>query len=104
PGVSAAGVPTGVAAGLLPHSPACADNGEPYPAADAYGPVGTWLSLTAGASPQSLTNRVAPPELTLAQHVLKQSQQAQLAWYERNTRAMRACNERPQLRIDGSHG
>ncbi|WP_413804530.1 hypothetical protein [Streptomyces sp. OE57] len=38
PGVSALGVPTGVAAGLLPHSPACADNGEPYPAADAYGP------------------------------------------------------------------
>ncbi|MFD0449130.1 hypothetical protein ACFQ10_53255 [Streptomyces indonesiensis] len=47
PGISARGVPTGVAAGLLPQSPACADNGEPYPAADAYGPVGAWLSLTA---------------------------------------------------------
>ncbi|MEV6131998.1 hypothetical protein AB0M05_35300 [Streptomyces violaceusniger] len=104
PGVSALGVPTGVAAGLLPHSPACADNGEPYPAADAYGPVGAWLSLTAGAAPQSLTNRVAPPELALAQRVRKQSRQAQLAWYERNTRAMRSCNERPQLGIDGSHG
>ncbi|MEU1947846.1 hypothetical protein ABZ554_36725, partial [Streptomyces sp. NPDC020125] len=104
PGVSAAGVPTGVAAGLLPPDPACTDNGERYPAADAYGPVGAWLSLTAGASPRSLTNRVAPPELALAQHVLKQSRKAQLAWYERNTRAMRACNVRPQLDIEGSHG
>ncbi|MFD5392054.1 hypothetical protein ACFWMG_45485 [Streptomyces sp. NPDC127074] len=104
PGISAAGVPTGVAAGLLPPDPACSDNGEPYPAADAYGPVGAWLSLTAGASPRTLTNRVAPPELALAQHVLKQSRQAQLAWYERNNRAMQACNVRPQLRINGSHG
>ncbi|MFE1931583.1 hypothetical protein ACFW95_14660 [Streptomyces sp. NPDC059474] len=104
PGVSALGVPTGVAAGLLPPDPACTDNGERYPAADAYGPVGAWLSLTAGASPRSLTNRVAPPELALAQHVLKQSRKAQLAWYERNTRAMRACNVRPQLDIEGSHG
>ncbi|WP_413105644.1 hypothetical protein [Streptomyces sp. Inha503] len=104
PGISAAGVPTGVAAGLLPQSPACADNGERYPAADAYGPVGAWLSLTAGASPRTLTNRVAPPELALAQHVLKQSRQAQLAWYERNTRAMRSCDVRPQLGIDGRHG
>lgn len=104
PGISAVGVPTGVAAGLLPHSPACADNGERYPGSDAYGPVGAWLSLTAGASPRSLTHRVAPPELALAQHVLKQSRKAQLAWYERNTRAMRACNVRPQLGIDGSRG
>ncbi|GAA0534012.1 MULTISPECIES: DUF7224 domain-containing protein [Streptomyces] len=104
PGITAVGVPTGVAAGLLPQSPACADNGERYPGADAYGPVGAWLSLTAGASPRSLTNRVAPPELALAQHVLKQSRQAQLAWYEHNTHAMRSCNERPQLGIDGSHG
>ncbi|MET7938261.1 hypothetical protein [Streptomyces sp. NPDC005322] len=104
PGISSLGVPTGVAAGLLPQSPACADNGEPYPAADAYGPVGAWLSLTAGAPPRTLTNRVAPPELTVAQHVLKQPRQTQLAWYERNTRAMRSCNERPQLGIDGSHG
>ncbi|WP_438453292.1 DUF7224 domain-containing protein [Streptomyces asiaticus] len=104
PGISARGVPTGVAAGLLPQSPACADNGEPYPAADAYGPVGAWLSLTAGASPRTLTNRVAPPELALAQHVLKQSRQVQLDWYERNIRAMRSCNVTPQLGIDGSHG
>ncbi|MET7766547.1 hypothetical protein ABZS71_32885 [Streptomyces sp. NPDC005393] len=104
PGISAVGVPTGVAAGLLPQSPACADNGEHYPGADAYGPVGAWLSLTARASPRSLTNRVSPPELALAQHVLKQSRQTQLAWYERNTRAMRSCNVRPQLGIDGSHG
>ncbi|MFE5161350.1 hypothetical protein ACFRNT_23125 [Streptomyces sp. NPDC056697] len=104
PGISAAGVPTGVAAGLLPPDPACSDNGEPYPAADAYGPVGAWLSLTAGASPRTLTNRVAPPELALAQHVLKQSRQTQLAWYERNNRAMQACNVRPHLGINGSHG
>ncbi|WP_413804260.1 hypothetical protein [Streptomyces sp. OE57] len=104
PGISAAGVPTGVAAGLLPQSPTCADNGEPYPAADAYGPVGAWLSLTAGASPTTLTNRVAPPELALAQHVLKQPRQTQLTWYERNTRAMRSCNATPQLDINGSHG
>ncbi|TMU97914.1 hypothetical protein [Streptomyces sp. DASNCL29] len=104
PGISALGVPTGVAAGLLPSSPACADNGEPYPAADAYGPVGAWLSLTAGASPRTLTNRVAPPELALAQHVLKQSRQVQLDWYERNIRAMRSCDAAPQLSIDGSHG
>ncbi|WP_236669880.1 DUF7224 domain-containing protein [Streptomyces antimycoticus] len=104
PGISAAGVPTGVAAGLLPQSPACADNGERYPGADAYGPVGAWLSLTAGASPRTLANRVAPTELGLAQHVLKQSRHTQLAWYEHNTHAMRSCNERPQLGIDGSHG
>ncbi|MFD7499821.1 hypothetical protein [Streptomyces sp. NPDC059850] len=102
PGTSTAGVATGVATGLLPPSPACSDNGAPYPAADAYNPVGAWLSLTAGASPHTLTNRVTPQELALAQHVLTQPRQAQLAWYERNTRAMRACNVRPHLAIDGS--
>ncbi|WP_062008236.1 DUF7224 domain-containing protein [Streptomyces hygroscopicus] len=104
PGISDAGVPTGVAAGLLPDSPACAANGEPSPATDAYGPVGAWLSLTAGASPRTLTIRVAPSELALAQHVLKQPRQTQLAWYERNTRAMRSCNATPQLSINGSRG
>ncbi|KAK1184450.1 hypothetical protein B7755_043980 [Streptomyces sp. NBS 14/10] len=100
---SVADVRTGVAAGLIPPFPKCAENGEPYPAADAYGPIAAWLSLTAGASSHTLMNRVAPPELALAQHVLKQPQQVQLAWYERNAQAMRSCNARPPLGIKRSH-
>ncbi|MET8179498.1 hypothetical protein [Streptomyces sp. NPDC005336] len=103
PDTSTAEVRTGVAAGLLPQSPTCADNGEPYPGINAYGPVGAWLSLTAGVSSDTLTHRVTPPELALAQHVIKQPRQVQLTWYERNTRAMRSCNIRPQLGINGSH-
>ncbi|QKV95268.1 hypothetical protein HUT19_28975 [Streptomyces sp. NA02950] len=99
---SANDVRIGVAAGLIPQSPTCAEKGEPYPAEVAYGPIGAWLSLTAGASPRTLTERVTPSELTLAQHVIKQSRKAQLSWYERNARAMQSCNVRPELGINGS--
>ncbi|WKX72287.1 hypothetical protein [Streptomyces sp. XD-27] len=92
----------GVVAGLVPQAPACAEEGEPYPAEIASGPVGAWLSLTAGASPRVVANRVIPPELALAQHVLKQPRHAQLDWYKRNAKAMGVCNVRPQLRIGGS--
>lgn len=92
----------GVAVGLIPQTPACAEKGGPYPAEVAYGPIGAWLSLTAGASPRALTDRVTPSELALAQHVIKQPRQAQLTWYERNARAMRSCHARPQLSVNGS--
>ncbi|WP_431042508.1 DUF7224 domain-containing protein [Streptomyces sp. P1-3] len=102
PDTDADDVRIGVAAGLTPQAPACAEEGEPYPAEIASGPVGAWLSLTAGASPRGVANRVIPPELALAQHVMKQPRHVQLDWYERNVKAMGSCNARPQLRIGGS--
>ncbi|WP_432035339.1 DUF7224 domain-containing protein [Streptomyces cucumeris] len=99
---SAPDVRIGVAAGLIPQTPACADHGVPYPAEVAYGPIGAWLSLTAGASPRTLTDRVTPSELALAQRVREQSRKTQLSWYKRNAEALRSCDARPELSIDGS--
>jgi len=93
-------IPAGIASGLLPPIPACVEKGQPYPF-EASGPVGAWLSLTAGAQPRHLTGRVAPRDLALAQQVRAQPRPVQLRWYQTNLHALETCGTPARLRIPG---
>ncbi|MDH2391549.1 hypothetical protein QCN29_22765 [Streptomyces sp. HNM0663] len=95
-------IPGGVASGLLPEPPACALEGEPYPAGEAGAPVAAWLYATAGAPADSVAGRFGQQEAALAQKVMKQPRDVQLDWYQRNMSAMRHCGKQPQLNIAGS--
>ncbi|TLQ42048.1 DUF7224 domain-containing protein [Streptomyces marianii] len=97
-----ADIPSGVASGLLPEPPTCALNGEPYPAAEAAGPVAAWLYATAGEPSDVVAGRFGPEEARLATAVMKQPRPAQLDWYERNRKALQSCSTPPQLAIAGS--
>lgn len=90
-------IPGGVASGLLPNPPACAVNGEPYPAAVAAAPLEAWLHATAGVPAASLSGRFGPQDAALATRVRALPAGEQLAWFERNRTAMGSCSTPPQL-------
>ncbi|MFF7780441.1 hypothetical protein ACFZCG_39270 [Streptomyces tanashiensis] len=91
----------GVASGLLPEPPPCALDGAPYPAAPAAGPIAAWLYVTAGVPAETVAGRFGPQEGALAQRVTKLPADEQLAWYERNRKALGSCNTPAPLSIAG---
>ncbi|MFI2214897.1 hypothetical protein [Streptomyces sp. NPDC020141] len=97
-------IPAGIASGLLPEPPACALDGEPFPAGIAAAPVASWLYATAGEPAQANAGRFGERETAFAQKVRKQPLAVQTDWYERNMKAMRHCGTQPQLGLAGGAG
>ncbi|WP_052868662.1 DUF7224 domain-containing protein [Streptomyces niger] len=91
----------GIAAGLLPaNPPACADRGE-FPGEVAFGPLGAWLSLTAGASKGEVAGRYGQQETALAARIRTAPAAQQRAWFQRNEPALHNCTTKPQLKLTG---
>ncbi|MER7396921.1 hypothetical protein ABT381_15580 [Streptomyces sp. NPDC000151] len=89
----------GVAGGLLPaNPPACAAKGD-FPGDAAFGPLASWLALTAGATPSEVANRYGQQEATVAAHIRTVPAAQQHTWYQRNERALHDCTTRPQLKL-----
>ncbi|MFI9354699.1 DUF7224 domain-containing protein, partial [Streptomyces lydicus] len=89
-------VRAGVGSALLPSGPpACAQSGSAFPGADAYGPTAAWLSLTAGATPEDVIGRYGEKEAAVAASVRRAGPEEQLAWFRRNSKALRDCTTRP---------
>ncbi|MBP2584663.1 hypothetical protein J3A78_005141 [Streptomyces sp. PvR006] len=91
----------GVASGLLPSPPACAINGDPYPAAVAAGPLAAWIYATAGVPEQAVAGRFGAQEGNVAAKVRKLPTDKQLAWYKQNRAALASCNTPPPMTIAG---
>lgn len=92
PSVVRAGVGTSL---LPPDAPACAQSGSPYPGADAYGPTAAWLSLTAGAASEDVAGHYGAKETAVATGVRHAGGDEQLAWFRRNSTALRDCTTHP---------
>ncbi|MFJ3900364.1 hypothetical protein [Streptomyces sp. NPDC090025] len=104
PDAQAADIPGGVASGLLPEPPSCALNGEPYPAAAAAGPLTAWLYATAGVPSGTVAGDFATEEAALVEQVRALPAGKQLAWYQRNRKAMTVCGTPPRLGVTGVTG
>ncbi|UFQ15418.1 MULTISPECIES: DUF7224 domain-containing protein [Streptomyces] len=99
PRTEAAAVPVAVVSGMLPPTPVCAERGDPYFGDAAAGPVAAWLLMKTGMPAETVSTKVLPEEFALARQAMKQPHAIQLAWYQANTRAIRSCEVKPQLRF-----
>ncbi|MBT2401639.1 hypothetical protein [Streptomyces sp. ISL-100] len=89
-------VRTGVGTALLPaEPPTCAQNGDPFPGETAFGPVASWLALTAGADKEETAARYGEGETAVAQRVMRASAAQQLTWFRHNNQALRNCTSKP---------
>jgi hypothetical protein len=98
PNATAADIPSGVVAGLMPPPPACAADHD-YPAGAAAESMAAWLLLTAGSAADTVRAQVPPEAFAVAQKVRHQPRQAQLAWYQGNVEAMSTCTKSPLLDV-----
>ncbi|MFI8966594.1 hypothetical protein ACIGO8_31295 [Streptomyces sp. NPDC053493] len=97
-------IPSGLASAILPPPPACALEGQPYPAADAAAPIGAWLQVSAGAPESTIGTSFGPETARLLKRVRALPTKEQLAWYESNRKAMSTCGAKPPLTISGGRG
>ncbi|MFJ6484539.1 hypothetical protein ACIQK6_31070 [Streptomyces sp. NPDC091682] len=114
PGESKLGIPTrptprdlaaGVVSGFLPKPPACALNGDVYPAGAAQGPVAAWLYATATGETRLIEGRFDPRDVAfVTEKVLSQPKNVQLDWYRRNTAAMANCTDEPPIALVAGSG
>lgn len=114
PGESKLGIPTrptpsdlatGVASGFLPQPPACAFNGDVYPAGAARGPVAAWLYVTDTGETRLIEGRFDPRDVTfVTEKVLTQPKNVQLDWYQRNIAAMANCTDKPPIVLSTGNG
>ncbi|MEU8682731.1 hypothetical protein [Streptomyces sp. NPDC048611] len=96
PDPTASDVRAGVGTALLPSGPpACARSGDSFPGADAYGPTAAWLALTAGATVHDVAGHHGEKEAAMATRVRQSSHRTQLAWFQRNNKALRDCTTHP---------
>ncbi|MFE3557271.1 hypothetical protein ACFXKW_20750 [Streptomyces sp. NPDC059193] len=114
PGQSKLGIPTrptpsdlaaGVASGFLPQPPACALDGDTYPAGAARGPVAAWLYATATGETRLIEGRFDPRDIAfVTEKVLTQPKSVQLDWYQRNVAAMANCTDQPPITLIAGNG
>ncbi|MFE3121891.1 hypothetical protein ACFXHD_00550 [Streptomyces hydrogenans] len=104
PDTHGADIAAGVASGLLPSPPACALNGEPYPAAVAAGPLAAWLYATAGVPEEALAGRFGPDEARIATKVRTLPPATQYAWYQQTRAALTSCNTPPPATVSRGKG
>ncbi|MFF3015396.1 hypothetical protein [Streptomyces sp. NPDC057939] len=114
PGETKLGIPTkpttgdlaaGVASGFLPRPPACALNGDPYPAGVAQGPLAAWLYATASGETRIVEGRFDPRDVAfVTEKVLSQPKDVQLDWYKRNAAAMANCTDKPPIALTAGNG
>ncbi|MFK0049995.1 hypothetical protein ACIQU4_38990 [Streptomyces sp. NPDC090741] len=104
-GINANPRPEDLAANLanavLPPVPACARATGKFAGYPARAPLMAWLMSIASQSPPQ-PGRFTPDEAALAQKVLQQPRETQLAWYERNRQALTACDQPPRLDPTGA--
>ncbi|MEV7174670.1 hypothetical protein AB0O18_33865 [Streptomyces sp. NPDC093224] len=86
----------GVALGVMPAVPSCANNG-PYPAATAQPSTAAWLLLTAGVPAEALRDRFDPAAVDLASRIRTLPPEEQRSWYQFNHQAMQDCSTQPRL-------
>ncbi|MFC9817181.1 hypothetical protein ACFVJM_34585 [Streptomyces virginiae] len=86
---------------VLPPLPECARTTGKFAAYPARGPLVAWITAVATQSPPQ-PGRFRPDEAALAQKVLQQPRDAQLAWYEANRQALTTCDQPPRLDPTGA--
>ncbi|MGW7313151.1 DUF7224 domain-containing protein [Streptomyces sp. NPDC054865] len=86
---------------VLPPLPVCARTTGKFDAYPARAPLMAWLMAIASQSPPQ-SARFRPEEAAIAQQVLQQPRETQLAWYENNRQALTTCDQPPRLDPTGA--
>ncbi|RSS72787.1 hypothetical protein [Streptomyces sp. WAC06614] len=86
---------------VLPPLPECARATGRFAAYPARGPLIAWITAVATQAPPQ-PGPFRPEDAALAQKILEQPRQTQLAWYETNRQALTTCDQPPRLDPKGA--